>query len=87
MAIRYDYIDIKDTDRSEQLTLVEYKYYSVLRPISLGTYPNRRGNHFKSFMNYSDRTEVKPGVRAWGEIIYPLPLTDKEMDDYELVMA
>lgn len=38
-------------------------------------------------INYEEKTEVKNGLMAWGEIYYNRPLTDQEMRKYELVRA
>lgn len=57
------------------------KYYSTLRPVSMGTQP-RSG--FMDFINYDDRTEVD-GKMVWAELYYSRELTEKEMNEYDLV--
>ena len=53
------------------------KYYSLLRPVSIGTQPAKG---FMDFINYDDRTEV-------AELYYNRKLSDKEMLDYDLIKA
>lgn len=58
-----------------------YKYYSTLRPVSMGTQPK---NGFMDFINYDERTEIN-GKMVWAELYYNRELTEKEMKDYDLV--
>lgn len=63
----------------------EYKYYSTQRPVDIGTYPKSRENPMIGFTNYDNRIPVEGGAfRAWGELVYGKPLTEKEAADYEL---
>lgn len=63
----------------------EYKYYSTQRPVDIGTYPKSRENPMIGFTNYDSRIPVEGGAfRVWGELIYDKPLTEKELNDYEL---
>lgn len=57
------------------------KYYALLRPVSIGTQPARG---FMDFINYDERTEVD-GRMVWAELYYNRELTEKEMEDYNLV--
>jgi hypothetical protein len=57
------------------------RYYSTLRPVSIGTYPK---DGFMYFVNYDDRTEVD-GKMVWAELYYNRDLTEKEMSDYDLI--
>ena len=57
------------------------RYYSTLRPVSMGTQPK---DGFMDFVNYDDRTEVD-GKMVWAELYYNRELTEKEMRDYDLV--
>ena len=57
------------------------KYYASLRPVSIGTQPARG---FMDFINYDERTEVD-GRMVWAELYYNRELTEKEMEDYDLV--
>lgn len=57
------------------------KYYSTLRPVSIGSQPKKG---FMDFVNYDNRTEVN-GKIVWAELYYNRELTDRELSDYELV--
>ncbi len=59
------------------------KYYSTLRPVSIGTQPAKG---FMDFINYDDRTEVE-GKEVWAELYYNRELTTEEMNAYELLRA
>lgn len=64
-----------------------YKYYSTQRPVDLMTYPDPPNNRPVEIKNYDCDFRIPvPGeaFRAWGELTYAKPLTDKQMDDYEL---
>ena len=58
-----------------------YTYYSILRPVGIGTFPKKG---FTGFKNYETRKEVFPGFLAWGELYYKEPLTEKELSNYDL---
>lgn len=62
-----------------------YQYFSTQRPVDIGTYPKSRENPLIDFTNYDERYPVEGGAfRAWGELTYAQPLTEKELHDYEL---
>jgi hypothetical protein len=62
-----------------------YKYYSTQRPVDLGTFPKSAENKPLEIVNYDARILVEgDAFRAWGELRYPAPLTQKQMNDYEL---
>ena len=62
-----------------------YRYYSTQRPVDLGTFPKPPENAPVEIINFDERRMVEGGtMRAWGELTYLKPLTDKQMDDYEL---
>lgn len=62
-----------------------YKYYSTQRPIDIGTYPNSYFNRPVHMDLYFTRLEVTGEVfQACGAITYAQPLTEREMQDYEL---
>ena len=62
-----------------------YRYYSTQRPVDLGTYPKSAGNQVTEIHNYDQRQPVENGqLRAWGYVEYAQPLTQQQMDDYEL---
>lgn len=62
-----------------------HKYYSIMRHVSIGTYPK---NGMMSFINYDDRTEIKTAggiIQAWAEVYYNRKLTKLELNNYEMV--
>lgn len=68
--------------------MIQYKYYSTHRPISLGTFPNSPDNKPLKINNYDKREPVEGGEQqAWGDLTYPKPLTKKQIVDYELKPA
>lgn len=58
-----------------------YKYYSSLRPVSIGTYPKEG---FQGFRNYDRRKPTSAG-EAWGELYYSRKLTEREIAAYDLI--
>ena len=69
---------------------VFYRYYSTQRPVDIATYPQPEGNSLVMIVNYNEdrRRPVASGrLYAWGEILYPHPLTKEQMEDYELKPA
>ena len=56
------------------------KYYSLLRPVSIGTHPKG----IEDFINYDERMEVN-GRTVWAEVYYSRELTEKELADYEMI--
>ncbi len=61
------------------------KYYSIMRPVGIGT-ASKQG--MMDFINYDDRTEIQTVhgiIRAWAEIYYNRDLTEQELHDYEMV--
>lgn len=62
----------------------KYIYYSLRRPLGLGTCPK----DFINIKNYDEKKQVmQNGKMAWGEVIYNRKLTEKEVYDYELLEA
>ena len=61
-----------------------YKYFSTQRPIDIATYPTTATNTPINLKNFESREEIEHGRRAWGYLVYDAPLTDKQIDDYEL---
>lgn len=60
-----------------------FKYYSILRPVGIGTYPK---DGMTGFRNYDKRVYVESIDReAWGEIYYSKRLDGKAMFSYDLV--
>lgn len=71
------------TDGHEQAEY--YRYYSTQRPVDIGTFPKPPGNAPVEIINFDERRMVEGGtMRAWGELAYLKPLTEKQMEDYEL---
>lgn len=61
------------------------RYYSILRPVSIGTFPNRGKVFIRNFGG--DRIYV-PSIKheAWGYIEYTdAVLTDEECSNYDLI--
>lgn len=62
-----------------------HKYYSILRPVMPGSYPN---HDVVQVVNFDDRMYCEDiGEKAWGYILFQVPLAEKEVDAYELVSA
>lgn len=62
-----------------------YRYYSTQRPVDLDTFPKPPGNAPVEIINFDKRRLVEAGtMRAWGEVAYLQPLTERQMSDYEL---
>lgn len=62
------------------------KYYSTLRPIGIGCYPN---NHdVLEIVNFNERVFVEQiNHAAWGYIVFADELSEKEADSYDLISA
>lgn len=60
-----------------------YKYFSVLRPVSIGTFPKKG---FVDFVNYDNRRYV-PEIdhNAWGYLLYDRELSEEEMHNYDFM--
>ena len=60
-----------------------YKYFSVLRPVSIGTFPK---DGFADFKNYDKRRYV-PEIdhNAWGYLLYNRELSEKEIRSYDFM--
>lgn len=62
-----------------------YRYYSIMRPVSIGTYPKSGA---VSIFNFDAKQPVEEiGRSAWGYIDYDRKLTEKEAQDFELVFC
>ena len=59
-----------------------YRYYLLLRPIGIGTYPRQREAIERC--DYTDKHDDGSGIEAWGWIGYKNPLTDEEIKNYDL---
>ena len=61
-----------------------YRYYSILRPVSIGTFPDRI--RITKIHNFDYKTEVvKIQYEAWGYFETPDKLTEQECYQYDLV--
>lgn len=63
------------------------RYYSTLRPVSIGTFPKPSGNAILDIVNFDDRTPCDEinGQYAWGYIEYEKPLSGADAKAYDLV--
>lgn len=62
-----------------------YKYYSLLRPVSVGTIPNCT---ISEMINFNQRKYVDEIQReAWGYFMTPNEISEKELCEYDLVSA
>ena len=60
-----------------------YTYYSILRPVDIGTIPMHPKP--EKVINFDFRIPVENGAfQAWGYVRYHQPLTEKQIEDYEL---
>ena len=65
---------------------MRYRYYSPLRPLSLGTFPKPQGNEVLHIEHFADMQYVPEIARqAWGYIEYKEALTEIEATAYELI--
>jgi hypothetical protein len=64
-----------------------YKYYSTQRPVDLGTFPKTENGPVKIVNFYNRESVVHGKLQAWGYLLYRAPLSEKQMDDYELRAA
>ncbi len=60
-----------------------YRYYLRLRPAMPGTIPTKSLDRIENY-DYR-RFDEDAGEDVWGYVEYTEPLTDKEIDKYELV--
>jgi hypothetical protein len=64
-----------------------YSYFSTQQPIDIGTFP-KIGREPLAIVSFNKRMPVEDGAfRAWGILTYSEPLTEKQIDDYELRAA
>lgn len=62
------------------------RYYSILRPVSIGTFPKPDGNEILKICNFDRRSYCKEIDReAWGFIDYEKPLSVDDADQYDLI--
>ncbi len=66
---------------------MSYTYYSIMRPIGIGTIPrDRKPESIRNYTGGRQKVKTADGVEimAWGEVTYTEPLTDEEIYSYEL---
>jgi len=64
-----------------------YRYYSTQRPVDIGTFPKTENDPLR-VVNFDARENVEQGrFMAWGFLVYDAPLTEKQIDDFELRAA
>ena len=64
-----------------------YKYYSTQRPVDIGTFPKTENGPVR-IVNFDTRESVElASFKAWGYLVYDKPLTEKQIDAYELRAA
>ena len=81
------YVDSVEFKEMPEFLQGPYKYYSTQRPIGIGTFP-KSDNEPIGIENFDSRKPVEGGAfQAWGVLTYKTPLTQKQMDDYELRAA
>ena len=65
---------------------MSHRYYSPLRPLSLGKFPKPQENEILHLENFEERQNVPEIARqAWGYIEYKEALTEIEAAAYELI--
>lgn len=65
---------------------IRMKYFSTLRPVSIGTYPKPQGNRVDAIVNFDEAIFVAEiGRTAWGYIEYTHPLSAEQAAAYELI--
>ncbi len=61
------------------------KYYSTHRPVAPGSFPKPEGNKVLKIHNYDGKTYCEElGREAWGYVEYERPLSEEEMQGWEL---
>lgn len=62
------------------------RYYSILRPVSIGTFPNLDGNEILKICNFDSGSYCKEIDReAWGFIDYEKLLSSEDVEKYDLM--
>lgn len=65
---------------------MSYRYYGILRPLSIGCFPQPKGNKILNINNFDSREYVEAIDRqALGYIEYESPLTFHDVQSYELI--
>lgn len=60
------------------MTKTYYRYYMLERPVDLGAQPDK-------LVAFTDEQGTAPlGHHHWGTVYYDRPLSQKELEDYEM---
>jgi hypothetical protein len=59
------------------------KYFSVSRPIDIGTFPKKE--QLIKFENFSNRKKISTGYLAFGVLEYPDKLSFEDINRFELI--
>lgn len=70
---------LENNSKSEILN-EPYRYYLTQRPPSIGTHPNGASN----IVSFDNKQEFE-GINCYGYVEYENPLTEKQINDYELI--
>ena len=62
---------------------MRYRYWLTLRPAMPGTIPTKNLDRIENY-DYR-RYDDEAGREVWGYVVYTAPLTEKEIEDYELM--
>ena len=66
---------------------MSYTYYSVLRPVGIGTIPkDKKPEKIRNYDGGRQKIVTADGseIMAWGEVTYAEPLTEEEIYSYDL---
>jgi len=64
-----------------------HKYYSTQRPVDIGAFPKTESGPVQ-IVNFDKRDWMENSTfKAWGYLVYNAPLSEKQIDDYELRAA
>lgn len=62
------------------------RYYSILRPVGIGTFPKFADNKVIEIVNFDYRKYVPEiGREAWGYIMYESEIAETDARSYDLV--
>ena len=81
------YVDVIGFTEVPEFLDAPYLYYSIRRPIDIGTFPRTDGGPIH-VQNYDWRTWVENStLRVWGFLEYTMPLTEEHLQRFELHAA
>lgn len=62
------------------------RYYSILRPVGIGTFPKFADNKVLKMVNFDKRIYCNEiGREAWGYLVYESEMSDKDALSYDLI--